>query len=184
VSKKRKKSSKKGTTRRSSRRTTATPALDPSKIEAPDPDHWVWPVLDTLPQLPAGLPRKLFVAGLPNWALSGFREKGYQLVDVRTMDPETNPQAYIDGWLQGMAEGTIEKNSERRRTLELMAKTNGLLIRREIRLDAKAEITGRSLELILDRFGSKKTLKPVTAKQLKTAQKQAIIPGYQGDDDG
>ncbi len=174
MSKKRKKSSRNAT----------APSARPPTIEIPDPDHWVFPVLDSLPPLPAAHQRTLYVAGLPSWALSALKEKGYTLTDVRTMQIENDPQAYIDGWLQGMAEGTIERNPERRRTLELMAKTNGLLIRRELKLEAKADLTGRNLEMVLERFGTKKTLKPVTARQLRVAQKKAVIPGYAEGDDG
>lgn len=152
----------------------------PPTIEIPDPDHWVFPVIDTLPRLPAGHRRTLFVAGLPNWAASALKEKGYSLIDVRTMEPQDDPQAYIDAWLQGMAEGTIEKSPERRRNLELMAKTNGLLIRRELKIEAKANLEGRNLEMVLERFGSgNRTLKPVSAKELREAEQKALIPGYE-----
>lgn len=169
MSKKRKKSSRKG---------TASPKPTPT-LETPDPDHWVWDALEELPPLPAGHQRTLFVAGLPNWALSAIREKGYEILDVRTMDRETDPQAYIDASLQGMAEGTIKKSPERRRNLELLAKTSGLLIKRELTVHASAELKGKSLEMVLERFGTKKTLKPVTAKELRTATKKALIPGYE-----
>lgn len=162
----------------------STPRRSPPTIEIPDLDHWVFPVVDSLPLLPAAHRRMLYVAGLPSWALSAVKEKGYLLTDVRTMSKEEDPQAYIDAWLQGMAEGTIEKNSEKRRTLELMAKTNGLLIRRELKITANAELAGRNLEMVLERFGTRKTLKPVSAKQLREAEKSALIPGYKETSDG
>lgn len=175
MKRKRKKTSKKGT----------APPKPPPTIAIPEPDHWVFPVLDNLPALPAGQQRTLYVAGLPSWALSGFKEKGYTLSDVRTLSVEKEPQTYIDAWLQGMAEGTIEKNPERRRTLELMAKTNGLLIRRELKIEATAELTGKNLEKVLERFTTRKTLKPVSAKELRVAEKRALIPGYgEGKPDG
>ena len=156
------------------------PSPPPPMIETFDPDQWL-PDVATFPHLPKGQQRTVFVAGLPSSVASVFQEKGYLPVDVRTL-PRNNPgdnDLAIRAWLQGMEEGTIQPSSEKRRTLELDAKANGLLIQRSLRIEAKVKAEGASLEAILERLAAPgRTLMPVSARQLKEAERAALIPGY------
>jgi len=148
--------------------------------------EWTIEVED-FPSLNISQRRTLFVCGLDENTTEELRLRGYDICDVRTLPraDTADHAAAIEAWLQGMVEGTIPPDAEKRRTLELESKVHGLLINRSVRLEAKAKLDGNDLEKVLDALASNnRTLKPVTDIELDKAQKSALIPGYQPEDEG
>jgi hypothetical protein len=141
---------------------------------------------ETFPSLPEGLQRTLYVAGLEQSKLEALKEKGYSLVDVRTMPRESmvENRACIEAWMQGLSEGTIEENPERRRNLELEAKAHGLLVHKQARIDLKVKADADNLDKVLDQLSNlTDTLKPVSHARIEAAKKAALIPGFRSEEE-
>jgi hypothetical protein len=115
-----------------------------------------------------------------------LRNRGYIPVDVRAM-PRGTPQEHaeaIEAWLQGMSEGTIPPDMERRRTLELEAKAHGLLLNRSTQVKVEAKLDGATLEDLLQvgrtRFVNQRA---ITDERLLAAKRASVIPGEKLLDD-
>jgi hypothetical protein len=134
-----------------------------------------FPVEFTLPDLPQGVTRKLYISScLPQDIVKHLGTQGYILIDVRTLPRDTSSQIRyaITAALQGMSEGTILATDERRKTLELEAAIHGFKITKSVSVKATTDLEGKSVEELLQ-IGAKKsiygTLKPITQDALVSA---------------
>ena len=142
-------------------------------------DFWLrWPS-------PSEPGRVLFVAGLPEGAEYILVSKGYIVVDVRGL-PRSNPaehQEAILSWLQGLTEGSIRQDEERRKQLELEARVHGLMVNRSINANVHANLHGASINELLGLGPSRSTLKSgVTGKHIEAAKRASTIPGEKLED--
>ena len=136
-----------------------------------------------LPPLDAGQTKTIYIDFYDEGQIKALREKGYIALDVRTMKRESPAQhrKAINAWLQGMSEGTINLDKERRQTLELEATLYGMKVTKSVRIDSK-DISKESLESLLEIGRSKSkygTVKPITDKDLEAAQTAGINPNKQ-----
>jgi hypothetical protein len=116
---------------------------------------------------------------VPAEDLVTLSKRGYELIDVRHLPrntPEQNRRA-IQAWLQGMAEGTIERDEEVRKTLELSAKMDGLLIQRSMRVNVDASLSSETLDALLSFAPSRHTLIETSAEKLEAARVSSTLPG-------
>lgn len=132
------------------------------------------------PALPEGVERTLYCTGdIGEEALKLLNEKGYTLVDPRTMSRDGVDQIHncINAWLQGMSEGTIPYSPERRRALELELRSHGLLVNRSIKLEGSMTIENADLEQLLTLGSRHIAVKPITEEQLREARRASMNPG-------
>lgn len=146
----------------------------PSQNEQQDSPFSNWPTL------PGKGGRTLFVAGARDIDTTTLRAKGYDVVDVLQL-PRTNDGEHhyaIEAWLQGMSEGSIPMDREKRLSLELEARARGLLVNRSMKVDVAVKVSEKSLEELLSgpRAG-RFTLNGASARQIERAARAAVTPG-------
>lgn len=127
--------------------------------------------------------KTLFVATDEPMLLEELEQKGYEVLDVRAL-PRTNTQEIqyaIAAWLQGMVEGTIAPDEERRKTLELEARLHGLLVQQTSRTETSISLDSQTIDKLLDFGPSKHTMHSVSMKQIEHAKLEAITPGLEKD---
>ncbi len=120
-------------------------------------------LLEKLPRLAPSAKRRIYVSCVTELELEYVRERGYDPVDVFTLPRSTvqEQQSCIMAWLQGMSEGTIEMDAERRKALELEARACGMLVNRALRLEGKVSMSPETVDELLESFdqGGQHTLK-------------------------
>lgn len=124
--------------------------------------------------------REIFVAGLSNGERTVLEKKGYEVVDVIQL-PRTNDQEHqraIEGWLQGMSEGTIPMDRERRLSLELEARARGQLVQRSMKVDVSLKVGAKTMEDLLKSRDSRFTLNRADEKKIVNAALSAVIPNF------
>ena len=127
--------------------------------------------------LPEGIAKTIFVDYAVAKLEQIYLEKaGYKVVDVRTLPretPEQNKKA-VQAWLQGMADGTIEADDEKRKNLELSAKLDGLLVNKSVSMKLNSDVTKDTLDELLDFGSSRHTLKQASPEKFEKAKVLAI----------
>lgn len=104
--------------------------------------------------------------------------RGYDIIDVRAL-PRTDPyehQRAILAWIQGLSEGSIAANEEKRKMLELEAKAHGLLVNRSISITAKARAAA-TIDELLEKSAGRLAMKPVSKADVERALKRSLEPG-------
>ena len=123
--------------------------------------------------------RELYIAqGIESTLMKLLTSRGYDIIDVRAL-PRTDPyehQRAILAWIQGLSEGSIVANEERRKLLELEAKAHGLLVNRSISITAKARADA-TIDELLDRNISRLAMKPVSKADVEKALRRSLEPG-------
>jgi hypothetical protein len=102
----------------------------------------------------------------------------HYLVDVTQLErdtPDKNRRA-IQAWLQGMVEGTIHESQERRKSLELSARLDGLLISRSMKIEARGTLKPETLDAILNFASNRHTLVFSSAETLAEARRSSLSP--------
>ena len=90
--------------------------------------------------------------------------KGYYLIDVRVLPRRTEDEhrTAIEGWLQGMAEGTIPYSEERLEVLDREIKVHGLVINKSQRLTLGVSADKQTVEDLLAAFSTKRAMRKIT----------------------
>lgn len=130
------------------------------------------------PKLRQGQHKILYVAQMSPQT-EALKAKGYDVVDVRLLPrgKELDDQRAVLAWLQGMTEGTIAPDEERRKTLELEGKAAGLFVSRSMRLEGKVDLTADTVDELLGFGPSRYTLGQMTEKKIEEAKRAALVPG-------
>ncbi len=130
-----------------------------------------------LPEIVGNNTRSLYVTDITESHRAALENKGYHLVDVRTLPRSTREDARVGilAWLQGMSEGTIPMDEARRRNLELEAKMHGLLISKSVSLKAVGQIGGEDLEDLLE-VSPKSRATHIPLERLQLAEKAGLNP--------
>lgn len=125
--------------------------------------------------------RELYVAqGIGPTLTKLLTQRGYDIVDVRAL-PRTDPyehQRAILAWIQGLSEGSIVANEERRKLLELEAKAHGLMVNRSISITAKARAAA-TIDELLDKNAGRLAMKPVSKADVERALRRSLEPGLE-----
>lgn len=128
--------------------------------------------------------REIFVAGLSRGERTVLEKKGYVVVDViqlaRTNDQEH--QRAIEGWLQGMSEGTIPMDRERRLSLELEARARGQLVQRSMKVDVSLKVGAKTMEELMKSRDSRFTLNRADEKKIVNAALAAVTPNFKEEE--
>lgn len=124
-----------------------------------------------------GAKRKLYVAGLSKDDRALLVARNYEPIDVLGLPRDTpeKDQRAIEAWLQGMSEGSITLDEERRKTLMDEAKVKGYLVTKSVR-EVK-HTADSTLEGMLNFGGSRHTLNRATKEKIDAASKAAVTPG-------
>jgi hypothetical protein len=141
-----------------------------------DPNEW--------PEILNGV-RKIYVSEYVDDDLEAdFNEKGYEIVDIRTMPTDTteDKKAIIQGYTIGVIDGTIRADDYRRKTIELLAKTEGLLINKSISGKLSISLEGKTIKELLSFGDNRHTLKRTTKEEIEKAKLISVTPG--GEEDG
>ena len=128
--------------------------------------------------------RPIFVAGVSIRDRGVLESKRYNVVDVLALSRSNNNehQYAIEGWLQGMSEGSIPMDKERRLALELEARARGLLVHRSMKIDVQVKANPRSLEELLANRDSRFTLNNATPEAIDRAALAAVTPNADKDE--
>ena len=138
--------------------------------ESPSFGFALWPINK-------GPRRKLFVVGVTEDDRALLVARNYEPVDVLGMPRATEEQHQeaIEAWLQGMAEGSIPLDEERRKTLMDEAKVRGLLVTKSIR--TVKHTADESIEAMLNFSGSRHMKNGASPERIAAAVKAATTPG-------
>lgn len=123
--------------------------------------------------------RELFVSGITKENRALLKEKGYRVIDVCSL-PRTNDSEHqyaIEAWLQGMSEGSIPMDKERRLSLELEARARGLLVHRTMKVDVSIKANQKTIEELLKPRSARLTLNRASVDKINHAVEAALIPG-------
>lgn len=136
--------------------------------------------------LPPGVRRELYVNELlDEMIIERMKIKGYDIVDVRTM-PNSNvveKKDFIQAYLLGVSDGTILSNDERRKSLEFLAKTEGLLVNKSISGRFNLTLDKDTIKELLDFGASRHTLVHASMEEMDQARLISITPGAGKDDE-
>lgn len=124
-----------------------------------------------------GAKRKLYVAAISEQDRATLEARNYEVLDVLSLprDTDERDQEAIEAWLQGMSEGSIALDEERRKALMDEAKVKGYLVTKSVReVKHTADAT---LEEMLNFGGSRHTLNRADVAKLEKATKAAVTPG-------
>lgn len=124
-------------------------------------------------------PRRLYVCGLAPDVAMQLQAKGYEPVDVLSMPRDTAPehQEALEAWMQGMVEGSILPDEERRKAIELEMRERGFLVHRTLRVDARLKLDKASVEELLNFGESRFTMNRATKEKIVEAKMAAMEPG-------
>lgn len=138
------------------------------------------------PYLPDGVSKIIYVDKALEWSINNnLIKKGYMIVDVRLMPNESadNKKEVIQACLLGIIDGTIVADDEKRKYLELLAKTEGLLVSKSISGKFNLTYDSETLHELLNFGDSRHTLRPASEKEMDQAKLTSIAPGGAEEDD-
>ena len=127
--------------------------------------------------MPRKKKRPLYVMD-PSEPPERYRSDRHTLVDVTMLPVETPDEnkTAIQAWLHGMAEGTIPASQERRKTLELSARLDGLIVTKSTSVEVKAKMDKQTIEDILSLTPSRHTLTYTSEEKLAQATRRLSPP--------
>ena len=122
--------------------------------------------------------RALFVAGISVRDRTVLETKRYNVVDVLSLPRSNNNehQYAVEGWLQGMSEGSIPRDKEKRLSLELEARARGLLVHRSMKIDVQVKAGPKTLEDLLASRDTRFTLNRASPESIDRAVLAAVTP--------
>lgn len=128
-----------------------------------------WPALENDEEQ-----RVIYVANSTKKERQELIDKRYIPVDVTRLS-RTNDEEHriaLEGWLQGMVEGSISNDPERRKTIELELRERGLLVNRTMKLEARVSDQA-TLEKLLSFGETRYTLNRASNSKLLAAREAA-----------
>lgn len=122
-------------------------------------------------------PRRLYVANSTKAERQELINKRYIPVDVTCLPRTTDDEhrLALEGWLQGMVEGSIPNDPERRKTIELELRERGLLVNRTMKLEARIS-DQETIEKLLQFGESRYTLNRASRTKLVAAREASLGP--------